>query len=88
MGREDDAGVQHRVVLDDDVKRPRYEQADELWWQGWRRRVVIEHFPKTLFTLSRHKVVEGDNSEDMLSRLSMHADGKDEVGAAGTKMRD
>jgi hypothetical protein len=30
MGREDDAGVQHRVVLDDDVKRPRYEQADEL----------------------------------------------------------
>jgi hypothetical protein len=39
-----------------------------------------EHrFPKTLFTLSQCRIVEDDNSRDLLSQLHMHIDQRDEV---------
>jgi hypothetical protein len=38
-----------------------------------------DHFPKTLFTLFRSKIVEDDSSKDRLSQPQMHVDERDEV---------
>jgi hypothetical protein len=37
------------------------------------------HFPKTLFTLSRCRITEDDSSRDLLSRSQMHIDERDKV---------
>jgi hypothetical protein len=37
------------------------------------------HFPKTLFTLSRCRITEDDGPEDLLSQSQMHVDERDEV---------
>jgi hypothetical protein len=37
-----------------------------------------DRFLKTLFTLSRCRIVEDDGSEDLLSRSQMHVDERDE----------
>jgi hypothetical protein len=38
-----------------------------------------DRFPKTLFALSRCRIVEDDGSRDLLSRSQMHVDERDEV---------
>jgi hypothetical protein len=38
-----------------------------------------DHFPKTLFVLSRCRIIEDDGYGDLLSRLQMHVDERDEV---------
>jgi hypothetical protein len=41
-----------------------------------------DHFPKTLFALSRCRITEDDGSRDLLSRSQMHVDEWDEVASA------
>jgi hypothetical protein len=38
-----------------------------------------DHFPKTLFILSRCRIIEDDGSRDLLSRSQMHIDERDAV---------
>jgi hypothetical protein len=38
-----------------------------------------DRFPKTLFALSRSRIAEDNGSGDLLSRLQMHIDKRDEV---------
>jgi hypothetical protein len=40
------------------------------------------HFSKILFTVSRCRITEDDGSGDLLSRLQMHVDERDEVASA------
>ena len=42
-----------------------------------------ERFPKTLFALSRCRIVEDDGSGDLLSRSTVHADDRDGVDYSG-----
>jgi ribosomal protein L20A (L18A) len=45
-----------------------------------KRASSCEHrFSKTLFALSRCRIIEDDGSEDPLSRSQMHIDERDEV---------
>jgi hypothetical protein len=39
----------------------------------------VNHFPKTLFALSRCRIAEDNGSEDLLSQSHMHVDERDEV---------
>jgi hypothetical protein len=41
-----------------------------------------DRFPKTLFTLSRCRIIEDDDSGDLFSRSQMHVDERDEVASA------
>jgi hypothetical protein len=41
-----------------------------------------DRFPKILFALSRCRIAEDDGFRDLLSRLQMHVDGRDEVALA------
>jgi hypothetical protein len=41
-----------------------------------------DHFPKTLFTLSRCRITEDDGSGDLLSQSQMHVDEWDKVVSA------
>jgi hypothetical protein len=47
-----------------------------------RARSHENRFPKTLFTLSRCRIAEDDDSGDLLSRSLMHVDEQDEVALA------
>jgi hypothetical protein len=42
------------------------------------RAVAWEHFPKTLFALSRCRISKAKGSGDLLSRTQMHVGGRDE----------
>jgi hypothetical protein len=46
-----------------------------------------DHFPKTLFTLSQCRITEDDGFRDLLSRLQMHVDERDEVALAAQQRR-
>jgi hypothetical protein len=46
-----------------------------------------DHFPKTLFTRSRCRIAEDNGSGDMLSRLWMHVDERDEVALEAQQQR-
>jgi hypothetical protein len=41
-----------------------------------------DRFSKTLFTLSRCRIAEDDDSGDLLSRSQMYVDGHDEIALA------
>jgi hypothetical protein len=46
-----------------------------------------DHFPKTLFALSRCKIIENDGSGDLLSQLWMHINEWDEVALVAQQRR-
>jgi hypothetical protein len=46
-----------------------------------------DHFPKTLFTLSRCKIAEDDGFGDLLSRSQMHVDEWDEIASAAQQQK-
>jgi hypothetical protein len=46
-----------------------------------------DHFPKTLFTLSWCRIAEDDGSGNLLSRLRMHVNERDEVAWAAQQRR-
>jgi hypothetical protein len=45
------------------------------------------HFPKTLFALSRCRIVEDDGSGDLLSRSRMHIDERDKIALTAQQRR-
>jgi hypothetical protein len=47
----------------------------------------LEHLPKTLFILSRCRIIEDDGSRDLLSRSQMHIDERDKVALVAQEQR-
>jgi hypothetical protein len=46
-----------------------------------------DRFPKTLFAVSRCKIIEDDGSRDLLSRSQMHVNEQDEVASAAQQQK-
>jgi hypothetical protein len=65
------------------------EEVGEPWWRAWWSGLSSreDHFSKTLFTLSRCRIIEDDGSRDLLSQSQVHAGDQDEVDLATQQRR-